>query len=162
MPCCVGSAGYLDGDLVSRLVSRITSLVRDAELLSRSFTLANRKHFIVIGSWTPKPGADSCLCPFAPQRVFQNREIADCSGGFHSSKTFVGRDRSAKVFSSVSPNHSSFFAKDGRSHASTEGSKQCASHVALVWRSCRFLRRSCQIYSTGVQGIVVQKAAEAR
>ncbi len=85
---------YLDGDLVSRLVTRITSLVRDGGVAFAIFH--NRKpqafhRYRVVDAQNleliPAP------CPFAPQRVFQNREISDLFRRFHSSKTFVGRDQ---------------------------------------------------------------------
>ena len=85
---------YLDGDLVSRLVSRITSLVRDGGVAfaifhSRKPEAFHRYRVVDAQNLELIPA----LCPFAPQRVFQNREIADLFRRFHSSKTFVGRDQ---------------------------------------------------------------------
>lgn len=85
---------YLDADLVSRLVARITSLVRDGGVAFAIFH--NRKpeefhRYRVVDAQNleliPAP------CPFAPQRVFQNREISDLFRRFRSSRTFVGRDQ---------------------------------------------------------------------
>jgi hypothetical protein len=85
---------YLDGDLVSRLLARITSLVRDGGVAFAIFH--NRKpqafhRYRVVDAQNleliPAP------CPFAPQRVFQNREISGLFWRFHSSKMFVGRDQ---------------------------------------------------------------------
>lgn len=85
---------YLDSDLVSRLVVRMTSLVRDGGVALAIFhtrkpeafhryRVVDAQHLELI----PAP------CPFAPQRVYQNREISDLFGRFRSSKTFVGRDQ---------------------------------------------------------------------
>ena len=85
---------FLDGELVSRLVARITSLVRDGGVAFAIFH--NRKpeafhRYRVMDAQNleliPAP------CPFAPQRVFQNREISDLFRRFRSSRTFVGRDQ---------------------------------------------------------------------
>jgi hypothetical protein len=85
---------YLDGDLVTRLVSRVTSLVRDGGVAfaifhSRKPEAFHRYRVVDAQNLELIPA----LCPFAPQRVFQNREIADLFRRFHSSKTFVGRDQ---------------------------------------------------------------------
>ena len=85
---------YLDAELVSRLVARITSLVRDGGVAFAIFH--NRKpesfhRYRVVDAQNleliPAP------CAFAPQRVFQNREISDLFRRFRSSRTFVGRDQ---------------------------------------------------------------------
>jgi hypothetical protein len=85
---------YLDGDLVSRLVARITSLVRDGGVAFAIFHSRKPETFhryrVVDGQnleLIPAP------CPFAPQRIFQNREISDLFRRFRSSRTFVGRDQ---------------------------------------------------------------------
>src|ERR1700680_3770432 len=85
---------YLDGDLVSRLVTRITSLIRDGGVAFAIFHTRKPEAFHryrVVDAQNleliPTP------CPFAPQRVFQNREISDLFRGFRSSRTFVGRDQ---------------------------------------------------------------------
>src|ERR1700675_2908333 len=85
---------FLDAELVSRLVARITSLVRDGGVAFAIFH--NRKpesfhRYRVVDAQNleliPAP------CAFAPQRVFQNREISDLFRRFRSSRTFVGRDQ---------------------------------------------------------------------
>jgi hypothetical protein len=85
---------YLDGDLVSRLVARITSLIRDGGVVFAIFHSRKPEGFHryrVIDAQNleliPTP------CAFAPQRVFQNREISDLFRRFRSSRTFVGRDQ---------------------------------------------------------------------
>jgi len=85
---------YLDSDLVSRLVSRVTSLVRDGGVAfaifhSRKPEAFHRYRVVDAQNLELIPAP----CPFAPQRVFQNREIVDLFRRFHSSKTFVGRDQ---------------------------------------------------------------------
>jgi hypothetical protein len=85
---------YLDGELVSRLVTRITSLIRDGGVVFAIFHSRKPEGFHryrVIDAQNleliPSP------CAFAPQRVFQNREISDLFRRFRSSRTFVGRDQ---------------------------------------------------------------------
>jgi hypothetical protein len=85
---------YLDNELVSRLVVRLTSLVRDGGVALAIFHTRKPEAFHryrVLDAQNleliPAP------CPFAPQRVYQNREIADMFRRFRSSKTFVGRDQ---------------------------------------------------------------------
>jgi len=85
---------YLDGDLVSRLVARITSLVRDGGVAfaifhSRKPQAFHRYRVVDAQNLELIPAP----CPFAPQRIFQNREISDLFRRFRSSKTFVGRDQ---------------------------------------------------------------------
>jgi hypothetical protein len=85
---------YLDNELVSRLVTRLTSLVRDGGVALAIFHTRKPEAFHryrVVDAQNleliPAP------CPFAPQHVFQNREISDLFRRFRSSKTFVGRDQ---------------------------------------------------------------------
>ena len=85
---------YLDGELVSRLVTRITSLLRDGGVVFAIFHSRKPEGFHryrVIDAQNleliPTP------CAFAPQRVFQNREISDLFRRYRSSRTFVGRDQ---------------------------------------------------------------------
>jgi hypothetical protein len=85
---------YLDGDLVSRLVARITSLVRDGGVAfaifhSRKPETFHRYRVVDAQNLELIPAP----CPFAPQRIFQNREISDLFRRFRSSRTFVGRDQ---------------------------------------------------------------------
>jgi hypothetical protein len=85
---------YLDSELVSRLVARMTSLVRDGGVALAIFHTRKPEAFHryrVLDAQNleliPAP------CPFAPQRVYQNREISNLFRRFRSSKTFVGRDQ---------------------------------------------------------------------
>jgi len=85
---------YLDSELVSRLVARMTSLLRDGGVALAIFHTRKPETFHryrVVDAQNlelvPAP------CPFAPQRVYQNREISDLFHMFRSSKTFVGRDQ---------------------------------------------------------------------
>jgi hypothetical protein len=85
---------YLDSDLVSRLMVRITSLVRDGGAAMAVFHTRKPESFHryrVVDAQTleliPAP------CAFSPQRVYQNREIADLFRRFRSSRTFVGREQ---------------------------------------------------------------------
>jgi hypothetical protein len=85
---------YLDSDLVSRMVARITSLVRDGGVAFAIFHTRKPEAFHryrVVDAQNLE--LISAPCPFAPQRVFQNREISDLFRRFRSSKTFVGRDQ---------------------------------------------------------------------
>jgi hypothetical protein len=85
---------YLDSELVARLVTRLTSLIRDGGVALAIFHARKPEAFHryrVLDAQNleliPAP------CPFAPQHVFQNREISDLFRRFRSSKTFVGRDQ---------------------------------------------------------------------
>src|ERR1700730_3484253 len=85
---------YLDGELVSRLVTRITSLIRDGGVVFAIFHSRKPEGFHryrVIDAQNleliPTP------CAFSSQRVFQNREISDLFRRYRSSRTFVGRDQ---------------------------------------------------------------------
>jgi hypothetical protein len=85
---------YLDGELVSRLVTRITSLVRDGGVALAIFHTRKPEAFHryrVLDAQNLE--LIPAHCPFAPQRVYQNREISDLFRRFRSSKTFVGRDQ---------------------------------------------------------------------
>jgi len=85
---------YLDSELVSRLAARLTTLLRDGGVVFAIFHSRKPEGFHryrVIDAQNleliPTP------CAFAPQRVFQNREISDLFRRFRSSRTFVGRDQ---------------------------------------------------------------------
>ena len=85
---------YLDSELVSRLVVRITSLVRDGGVALAIFHTRKPEAFHryrVLDAQNLELIPASC--PFSPQRVYQNREISDLFRVFRSSKTFVGRDQ---------------------------------------------------------------------
>ena len=89
-----GGGGLLDAEVVPRLVARLTSVVRDGGVLLAMFHARKPEAFHryrVLDAQNLELIPDSC--PFAPQRVFQNREISNLFRRFHSSKTFVGRDQ---------------------------------------------------------------------
>jgi hypothetical protein len=85
---------YLDSELVSRLVARITSLVRDGGVALAIFHTRKPEAFHryrVLDAQNLE--LIPAFCPFSPQRVYQNRETSDLFRVFRSSKTFVGRDQ---------------------------------------------------------------------
>lgn len=85
---------YLEPELVSELVARLTTLVRDGGVVLAMFHARKPEAFHryrVLDAQNleliPAP------CPFAPQRVLQNREISNLFRRFRTSKSFVGRDQ---------------------------------------------------------------------
>jgi hypothetical protein len=85
---------YVDGDLMTRLAGRITSLVRDGGVVFAMFhtrkpELFHRYRVLDAQSLELIPAS----CPFQAQRVFQNREISNLFCRYRSSKMFVGRDQ---------------------------------------------------------------------
>jgi hypothetical protein len=85
---------YLDTDLMTKVAARMTSLVRDGGVVLAIFHARKPETFHryrVLDALNleliPAP------CPFAPQRVLQNREISNLFSRYRSSKTFVGRDQ---------------------------------------------------------------------
>jgi len=85
---------YLDTDLMTRLATRVTSLVRDGGVVFAIFHARkpesfNRYRVLDAQNLELIPAS----CPFPPQRVFQNREISNLFCRYRSSKTFVGRDQ---------------------------------------------------------------------
>ena len=85
---------YLENDLMSRLVARVTSLVRDGGVVLAIFHARKPESFHryrVLDALNLEliPAASS----FTPQRVFQNREISNLFFRYRSSKTFMGRDQ---------------------------------------------------------------------
>jgi len=85
---------YLDGELVSRLVARVTSLVRDGGVVLAMFHMRKPEAFHryrVLNAQNLE--LIPAQCPFVPQRIYKNREISDLFRSFRSSKTFVGRDQ---------------------------------------------------------------------
>jgi Methyltransferase domain len=85
---------YLDNELMARLVTKLTSLVRDGGVVFAIFHARKPESFhryrVLDAQNLELIPASS---PFPPQRVFQNREISDLFRRFRSSKTFVGRDQ---------------------------------------------------------------------
>jgi hypothetical protein len=85
---------YLDGDVMSKLAARVTSLVRDGGVIFAIFHARKPEifhRFRVLDAQNLE--LIPATCPFAPQRVFQNREISNLFSRYRSSKTFVGRDQ---------------------------------------------------------------------
>ncbi len=85
---------YLDTDLMTKLAARVTSLVRDGGVVFAIFHARKPEAFHryrVLDAQNLELIPASC--PFAPQRVFQNREISNLFCRYRSSKTFVGRDQ---------------------------------------------------------------------
>jgi hypothetical protein len=85
---------YLDTDLMNRLAARVTSLVRDGGVVFAIFHARKPESFHryrVLDAQNLE--LISATCPFAPQRVFRNREISNLFCRYRSSKTFVGRDQ---------------------------------------------------------------------
>jgi hypothetical protein len=85
---------YLDSELVSAIMVRLESLVRDGGVVLAIFHTRKPEAFHlyrVVDAQNLEliPAA----CPFAPQHVYQNREISNLFHMFRSSKTFVGRDQ---------------------------------------------------------------------
>ena len=85
---------YLDGDLMAKLATRITSLVREGGVVfaifhTRKPTVFHRYRVLDAQNLELIPAS----CPFQPQRVFQNREISNLFSRYRSSKMFVGRDQ---------------------------------------------------------------------
>lgn len=85
---------YLDAELLSELVGRLTVLVREGGVVLAMFHARKPEGFHryrVLDAQNleliPAP------CPFAPQRVLQNREITNLFRRFRTSKFFVGRDQ---------------------------------------------------------------------
>lgn len=85
---------YLDNELMTKLASRITSLVREGGVV---FAMFHTRKPILFHRYRVLDGQNLELipatCPFQPQRVFQNREISNLFGRYRSSKMFVGRDQ---------------------------------------------------------------------
>jgi hypothetical protein len=85
---------YLDSELVTRLVRRMTSLVRDGGVILAIFHTrkpeAFHRYCVLDGQHVELIPAAR---PFAPQHVYQNREISNLFSRFRSSKMFVGRDQ---------------------------------------------------------------------
>ncbi len=85
---------YLDAPLVSRVVARLTDLVRDGGVVLAVFHSRKPEGFC---RYRVVDGQNLELLPapalFEVQRVYQNRELLNLFSGFQSSKTYVGRDQ---------------------------------------------------------------------
>lgn len=85
---------YLDNDLMAKLATRVTSLVREGGVVLAMFhtrkpVIFHRYRVLDAQNLELIPAS----CPFQPQRVFQNREISNLFGRYRTSKMFVGRDQ---------------------------------------------------------------------
>jgi len=85
---------YFDAPLAERVVARLTSLVRDGGVILAMFhsrpPSGFQRYRVLDGQ---NLDLVSAHCPFAHQRVYQNREILNLFSRFRSSKSFVGRDQ---------------------------------------------------------------------
>jgi hypothetical protein len=85
---------YLESDLMAKVAARVTSLLRDGGVAFAIFHARKPESFHryrVLDAQNLELIPASC--PFASQRVFQNREISNLFCRYRSSKTFVGRDQ---------------------------------------------------------------------
>jgi len=85
---------YLDNELMTRLATRMTTLLRDGGVVFAMFhtkkpTQFHRYKVLDAQNLELIPAN----CAFQPQRVFQNREISNLFSRYRSSKMFVGRDQ---------------------------------------------------------------------
>jgi hypothetical protein len=85
---------YLDSALVTQVVARLENLLRDGGVVLALFHSRKpdgfRRYRVLNAQnleFLPAPAM------FAVQRIYQNREILNLFGRFHSSKTYVGRDQ---------------------------------------------------------------------
>lgn len=85
---------YLDSDLVPRLVARLDELLREGGVILAVFHSRKPETF---HRYRVLDAQNIELIPtpalFAPQHIYQNREILNLFGPFRTSKTFVGRDQ---------------------------------------------------------------------
>ncbi len=85
---------YVDTELMTKLAMKVTSLLRDGGVVFAIFHARKPETFHryrVVDAQNLELIPASC--PFAPQRVLQNREISNLFSRYRSSKTFVGRDQ---------------------------------------------------------------------
>jgi hypothetical protein len=85
---------YLDREMASRVVARLTSLVRDGGAVLTVFHTKMPEKFCryrVLDAVNLAVVPAPALLP--PKHVYQNREIQDLFGRFRTSKSFVGRDQ---------------------------------------------------------------------
>ncbi len=85
---------YLDNELVTRVVNRISDLVKEDGVVLAIFHSKKSDGFCryrVLDNQNLELIPASTL--FQVQRIYQNREIQNLFSRFHSSKTFVGRDQ---------------------------------------------------------------------
>jgi hypothetical protein len=85
---------YLDRETASRVVARLTNLVRDGGAVLTVFHTKIPEKFCryrVLDGLNLEVVPAPALLP--PKHVYQNREIQDLFGRFRTSKSFVGRDQ---------------------------------------------------------------------
>ena len=89
---------YLDKETVSRLMARLSTLVRDGAAILAIFHTRMPEQFyryrVLDGL-----NLDLVLAPAVvpPQHIYQNREIQDLFSRFRTSKTFVARDQLREI-----------------------------------------------------------------
>jgi hypothetical protein len=85
---------YLDGDLMSRVISRLHDILRPGGAILAIFHSRPAERFHRYRVMDAQSVELLPVPSVVPQdRVFQNREILSRFGQFRSSKTFVGRDQ---------------------------------------------------------------------
>jgi SAM-dependent methyltransferase len=85
---------YLDAEMLARLAQRMFEVLRPGGVVLAAFHAVKPESFHRYRI-LDRQNVELIPAPalFAPQRVFQNREILNLFGSFRSSKTFVGRDQ---------------------------------------------------------------------
>jgi hypothetical protein len=89
---------YLDRDTVTRLMLRLSTLVRDAGAVLAIFHTRMPEQFHryrVLDATNLDPVQVPAIVP--PQHIYQNREIQDLFNRFRTSKTFVARDQLREI-----------------------------------------------------------------
>jgi hypothetical protein len=89
---------YLDRDTVTRLMERLSTLVRDAGAILAIFHTRMPEQFYryrVLDALNLDPVQVPAIVP--PQHIYQNREIQDLFHRFRTSKTFVARDQLREI-----------------------------------------------------------------
>lgn len=89
---------YLDRDMASQLMRRLSTFVRDGGAVLAIFHTRAPEQF---HRYRVLDALNLELVPVQPvlpaQHVYQNREIQDLFGGFRTSKTFVARDQLREI-----------------------------------------------------------------
>jgi len=89
---------YLDRETVTRLMARLSTLVRDAGAILTIFHTRMPEQFYryrVLDALNLDPILVPAIVP--PQHIYQNREIQDLFSRFRTSKTFVARDQLREI-----------------------------------------------------------------
>lgn len=85
---------YMDDEMRVQAADRITHMLRDGGVVLAIFHSKRPDQFRryrVIDETTMELVSSPPLVPFG--KIFQNREMMDIFGGYHSSKTYLGRDQ---------------------------------------------------------------------